>query len=252
MFNAMWRPAVLTLAVVAAAACSRGDKNMAQANEMRDSGGMGMSSGGMNDMSNMSDGVEYTIVVKSRWTRDRFPFEYPERGALSGPHFSGLIGASHKPAYAIFSVGTRPTAGLERLSEEGKHSPLDAEIRAAIASGNVGALFETDPLRDFNDSLVATVRVDADHPLVSVVAMVAPSPDWFTGVSNVNLMENGAWVASRTLDLWAYDSGGDDGTTYKAPDQDNNPKKPTSQETDRHFAPNGTVLPVGVVTITRK
>lgn len=245
MFNGMWRPAVLTLAVVAAAACSRGDKGMAHGDAMSNSGGMG-------EMSSMSDGVEYTIVVKSLWTRDRFPFEYPERGALTGPHFSGLIGASHKPSYSIFAVGSRPTAGLERLSEEGKHAPLDAEITAAIAAGTAGALFETDPLRDFKDSLVATVRVDADHPLVSVVAMVAPSPDWFTGVANVNLFENGAWVASRKLDLWAYDSGGDDGTTYKAPDKDTNPKKPTSQETDRHFAPNGTVLPVGVVTITRQ
>jgi hypothetical protein len=197
-------------------------------------------------------GVEYTIVVKSMWTRDRFPFEYPEAGAFTGPHFSGVIGASHKPSYSIFAVGSRPTPGLEKLSEEGKHAPLDAEIRAAVASGSAGMLFESDALRDFKDSLVTTVRVDADHPLVSLVAMVAPSPDWFTGVSNVNLMENGSWVASRSLELWAYDSGGDDGTTYKAPDKDNNPKKPTSRATSRHFAPNGTPMPVGIVTITRK
>ena len=107
-------------------------------------------------------------------------------------------------------------------------------------------------MRDFKDSLVATVLVDADHPLVSLVAMVAPSPDWFTGVADVNLMENGAWAASRTVELWAYDSGGDDGVTYKAPDKDTNPKKPTSRETSRHFAPNGAALPVGTVTITRK
>src|SRR5919108_1778002 len=157
MSNAMWRPAVLSLAVAAAAACSRGEKSMARANEMGDSGNMGASNGSMSEMSNMSAGVEYTIVVKSLWTRDRFPFEYPEAGTFTGPHFSGLIGASHKPAYSIFAVGSRPTPGLERLSEEGKHSPLDAEIKAAIALGNVGALFETDPLRDFKDSLVATV-----------------------------------------------------------------------------------------------
>ena len=96
------------------------------------------------------------------------------------------------------------------------------------------------------------MQVDAAHPLVSVVAMIAPSPDWFTGLANVNLMENGAWVASRTLELSAYDSGGDDGTTYKAPDQDNNPKKPTSRATTRHCAPNGVPLPVATVTFTRK
>jgi hypothetical protein len=82
--------------------------------------------------------------------------------------------------------------------------------------------------------------------------MIAPSPDWFTGVANVNLMENGAWAASRTLDLVAYDSGGDDGTTYKAPDKDNNPKKPTSKATTQHFVVNGATVPVGSVTFIKK
>ncbi len=239
MFNATWRFAVVSAAVLAAAGCSKGESKTSNM-------------GNMSSMSSMSDGVEYTVVLKSSWTKDRFPFEYPAAGALTGPHFSGLIGASHDGSFAVFAPGSRPTAGLERLSEEGKHAPLDAEIRTAIGTGSAGVLFESGPLKDFGDSLVATVRVDADHPLVSLIAMIAPSPDWFTGVANVELMENGAWVNSRTLDLWAYDSGGDDGTTYKAADRDNNPKKATSRATSRHFAPSGTPVAVGTVTITRK
>ena len=196
--------------------------------------------------------AEYTVVLKSRWTPTNHPLEYPKANPLTGPHFSGLIGASHNAQFSIFQEGSLPTPGLERLSEEGKHTPLDEEIKAAIASGNAGMLFETGALRDFNDSLVTTVRVDDAHPIVSLVAMVAPSPDWFTGVANVNLMENGAWAASRTLDLIAYDSGGDDGTTYKAPDRDNNPKKPTSKASTPHFVVNGVTVPVGSVTFTKK
>jgi len=197
-------------------------------------------------------GVEYTVVVKSTWTAATHPFEYPAAGTLTGPHFSGLIGASHNVSYGLFAEGSPPTPGLERLSEEGKHNPLDEEIQAAIAAGNAGVLVETGPLRDFTDSLVTTIRVDDAHPMVSLVAMVAPSPDWFTGVANVSLMENGQWVPSRTLDLVAYDSGGDDGTTYKAPDRDNNPKKPTSRAMTAHFVINGAIVPVGSVTFTRK
>jgi hypothetical protein len=191
--------------------------------------------------------AEYTIVVKSTWTPARHPFEYP-----SGAHFSGLIGASHNANYSIFAVGRRPTPGLERLSEEGKHSPLDDEINDAIATGNALAIFETGGLKNFKDSLVATVRLDPKHPLVSVVNMVAPSPDWFTGASNVNLVENGAWVGSRTLTLPAYDSGGDDGTTYKARDRDTNPKKATSRAATRHFIVKGRVRPVATITFTRQ
>jgi hypothetical protein len=196
--------------------------------------------------------TEYTVVVKSSWTPANHPFEYPAAGALTGPHFSGVIGASHSASYSIFSEGTPPTPGLERLSEEGKHDPLDAEIRTAITAGTAGTLFESGPLRDFKDSLVTSVKVDDAHPMVSLVAMVAPSPDWFTGVANVNLMENGAWMPSKTIDLIAYDSGGDDGTTYKAPDKDTNPKKPTSKAATQHFVVNGVTMPVGSVTFIRK
>jgi hypothetical protein len=190
--------------------------------------------------------AEYRIVVKSIWTPATHPYEYP-----TGAHFSGLIGASHNAKYSIFAVGRRPTPGLERLSEEGKHSPLDDEIDAAITAGNALAKFETGNLKNFKDSLVTTVRVDPAHPLISVVNMVAPSPDWFTGASSVNLAENGAWIRTRTLTLPAYDSGGDDGKTYKAPDRNTNPKKPTTRATTRHFVVKGKVKPVAVLVITR-
>jgi hypothetical protein len=191
--------------------------------------------------------AEYTVVLKSTWTPKTHPFEYPK-----GAHFSGLIGASHNASYSIFALGRRPTPGLERLSEEGKHSPLDDEINAAIAAGRAGMLFETGGLKNFRDSLVTTVRVDPAHPLVSLVAMVAPSPDWFTGAADVNLIENGAWAKSRTLRLIAYDAGGDDGRTYKAADRDAKPKKPTSRAMTRHFVTKGVVVPVATLRLTRR
>src|SRR2546422_3948000 len=191
--------------------------------------------------------AEYTVIIKSTWTKKTHPFEYP-----SGAHFSGMIGASHNAKYSIFAVGRRPTPGLERLSEEGKHSPLDTEIRAAIDQGNALMLFESGGLKNWKDSMVATVRVDPAHPLVSVVNMIAPSPDWFTGASGVTLAENGAWISRRTVTLYAYDSGGDDGTTYNARDKDTNPKKPTTRAANRHFVINGRVKPVATVTFVRK
>ena len=113
-------------------------------------------------------------------------------------------------------------------------------------------LFESGGLKNWKDSMVATVRVDPAHPLVSVVNMIAPSPDWFTGASGVTLAENGGWITRRTVTLYAYDSGGDDGTTYKAPDKDTNPKKPTNRAANRHFVVNGRVKPVATVTFVRK
>ena len=191
--------------------------------------------------------ADYTLILKSTWTAHTHPFEYP-----SDAHFSGLIGTSHNARYSIFAIGQRPTPGLERVSEEGKHSPLKDEIQKAIDAGNALDEFETGSLKNFRDSLVTTVHVDPAHPLVSVVAMVAPSPDWFTGAASVNLIENGAWATRRALTLPAYDSGGDDGKTYKAADRNTNPKKPVSRASDRHFVVSGKVRPVATLILVKK
>ncbi|MCI0707279.1 MAG: hypothetical protein L0Y80_07340, partial [Ignavibacteriae bacterium] len=50
----------------------------------------------------MMDGAHYTVTFKSTWTPKTHPFEYPESGLLSGPHFSGLIGATHADGYTLF------------------------------------------------------------------------------------------------------------------------------------------------------
>ena len=195
--------------------------------------------------------ARYRVEFTPLWTKDNFPFEYPDTSLIHKPHFSGLIGTAHDASFHLFQDGQMPSPGLERLSEMGKHDPLDAEINAAIAAGHALALTESDALKDFSQTATAEVAVDDTHPMVSLVAMIAPSPDWFAAVSDVNLMENGAWVTSKTVDAEAWDSGGDDGATYLADDKDNNPKKPTSLGTSRHFTKDGQPMPVGRITFTR-
>ena len=203
-------------------------------------------------MAQAAGAAEYTIVIKSRWTKANFPVDYPPSGLLTSPHHSGVIGASHNSAYFIFKAGTMPTPGLERLSEEGKHSPLDAEIKAAIGGGTALTLFESGALRDFKDSIVTSVKVNDQFTLIDFVMMIAPSPDWFAGLTNVDLRENGAWTKTRTIDIYAWDSGGDDGDTYLAPDKDNNPKKPTMQAMNKQFLEGGKPGVIATVTFTRK
>lgn len=199
-----------------------------------------------------ADQATYEVTFTPGWTAKTHPLEYPKAGLLTGPHFSGIIGATHGTGYEVFKVGRAPTPGLERLSEMGKHDPLDEEIKAAIAKGSAGVLFETDAIKDFSKPAKFTVTVTDKYPMVSAVAMIAPSPDWFAGVADVNLKEGGSWAASKTLDVLAYDSGGDDGTTYEASDVDTNPKKATSLNNAPHFMKNGKRVPVGKITFVRK
>lgn len=198
-----------------------------------------------------ADSAQYSVTITRLWNGNTHPFEYPEAGLLSAPHFSGLIGATHNGAYRIYREGTLPTPGLERLSEEGKHSPLNQEIEAAIAAGKAGMLFQTGPIRDESGMESVPVTVTSKFPLVSAVAMIAPSPDWFAGAADVNLMENGQWVSRKSVDLFAYDSGGDDGATYKSSDRDTNPKKATASANTPHFVSKGRKIRVATLTFTK-
>lgn len=128
----------------------------------------------------------------------------------------------------------------------GVHVARDV-ILLIVHAGDVRVRFEI--VKKMAESV--TVTVSSQFPMVSAVAMIAPSPDWFAGAADVNLMEGGQWVSSRSVDLSAWDSGGDDGTTYKASDKDNNPKKPTTMASTPHFVINGNRPPVGRLVFTK-
>jgi len=61
------------------------------------------------------------------------------------------------------------------------------------------------------------------------VSMLAPSPDWFVGVSGLSMRENGAWVPQIVVPLVAYDAGTDSGPTYASPNQESVPHIPIAE-----------------------
>ena len=51
--------------------------------------------------------------------------------------------------------------------------------------------------------------VDSSRPLVSVIARIMPSPDWFIGVRHVSLCNtsSGQWLKDKRIPLFPYDAG---------------------------------------------
>lgn len=195
-----------------------------------------------------SASVRYQVVFERTWSEQTHPQDFPLLA-----HFSPVIGVTHDGSSGPFQAGATATPGLERLCEEGKHQPLDAEIRAAVASGAAGALIETrEPLRGVPESAVTSFEVDPAHSRVSIAAMIAPSPDWCAVAANVALFENGEWVARKTLPLEAWDVGTDSAMRYRALDADTQPRAPIGPSDLPYFAANGQRRPVGTVTFVRQ
>ena len=79
--------------------------------------------------------------------------------------------------------------------------------------------------------------------------MIAPSPDWFVGVSGRSLQdESGEWLEELEVTLYPYDAGTDDGATYTSANADSSPQQPIRGI--RGEAPFSDA-PIGTFTFTR-
>jgi hypothetical protein len=195
-----------------------------------------------------AESARYKVVFERTWSAETHPQDFPLLA-----HFSPVIGVTHGAGYDPFRSGGSPTPGIEKLCEEGKHQPLDAEIGSAIRAGSAGALIETmDPLRSVPGTAEASFEIDAAHPMVSIAAMIAPSPDWCAIAMDVALLENGHWVEQKSVTLEAYDAGTDSATSYRALDDDTQPRGRIAPNTLPFFVKNGKPVPVGKVTFVRQ
>lgn len=191
--------------------------------------------------------AHYRVIFERTWSSATHPADFPLLA-----HFSPVIGATHDGDFQLFGRGATATPGLEKLCEEGAHQPLDGEIRAAMASGRVGSLIETrEPLRDVPQTAVAEFEIDAAHPLVSISAMIAPSPDWCAAAVGVSLVENGEFVAEKSVALEAWDTGTDSATSYRAFDADMQPRGSVQPSDSPYFRKDGVSNPVGRLTFVR-
>jgi hypothetical protein len=192
-------------------------------------------------------GAVYEVRVERTWSDATHPRDYPGDAA----HFSPGIGATHAPAYKLFADGGIATPGLETLSQKGRTSPFDMEIAGAQDKGAVGNVFMLSPVRIAGGESKAEVRADDMHSMLSFAQMIAPSPDWFTGVTSVALKRDGRWIDGETMPLYAWDSGTNNATTYLASKVAVDPFVPTSLNKAPMFVRDGKPVPVGKVTIRK-
>ena len=131
-----------------------------------------------------------------------------------GAHFSRLIGAVHNSRATFLRSGEAASDGVESMAEEGGWRSLRDEVDNAGTNALNVLTGDTDNI-DPTTSKALTVTVTADHPRVTLLTMIAPSPDWFVGVSGLTLLDaQGDWVESLQVDLYPWDAGTEDGGEF--------------------------------------
>ena len=186
----------------------------------------------------------YQVVFEAMWSDST----HPNSGFPGVPHFSPLIGAVHSDQVTFWELGDTASPGVEDMAEKGGMMVLAAEITAEIPD-NALAVVTADGLRSPGSRTIERVVVQPDYPLVTLVTMLGPSPDWFAGIAGQSLLDDaGEWIAELRIVLYPLDAGTDSGTEYTAANDDTSPKQPIrSAKGEYPFSEE----PVGTFVFTR-
>lgn len=161
----------------------------------------------------------YEITFDAVWSEGTHPDGY-----ISSAHFSPFIAYNHDLASEaeIFADGKTSTPGVKLMAETGQTSILEEEINTLI--DDYYAYSYTKGARiDSPGSNSATLSVSSDFRHLTLVSMIAPSPDWFVSALNVSLVEDGKWIDEITLDTTNWDAGTDSGPELDSADQATTP-----------------------------
>jgi hypothetical protein len=186
------------------------------------------------------------LSFEALWSAATHPTDFPPN-----PHFSGLIGAAHRPDVRLWQVGELASPGIKNMAEIGGKSPLDTEVDALIAAGDACVQISGGGINPSPGVVELTFAVNEDCSAVSVVTMIAPSPDWFLGVSALSLLEDGAWVDEKVVELLPYDAGTDSGVSYTSPNLPTEGPEGIFMIEDDPLLVDGGVPPLGTFTFTR-
>lgn len=147
-----------------------------------------------------------------------FIFSWDEGDVSTGvpedAHFTQLVGASHIPGAPLWIPGGTASPGIENVAELGDPAVLISEVDAAIMAGTAGAYLNIRGLFGPSTTRTKFLEIFIDNPSITLISMIAPSPDWFVGVSDLSLRDQNGWIANLAIDLTPWDAGTEEGTTF--------------------------------------
>ena len=180
--------------------------------------------GGSNGARGGSNGarIEATYRVRfiNNWTQANFPIQFPVNA-----HLTGMVGATHSEDIKFFDVGTMASIGVKDVAETGKKDLMLNEVGREISRGFADKALSGNGVNFGMTETTMEFSIRSSHPRVTLISMLGPSPDWFTGVQGLLLYVDNSWVSNLDIPLKVYDSGTDDGRTFNSSNSASAPAK---------------------------
>ena len=177
--------------------------------------------------------ASYQLTFTGLWTN-------PQLAVPPSAHFTFFSGMVHNNKASLWQEGQPSSPGIEAVAETGSQYPLFTEVDSMIAKKSAMAQINIPPCPP-NGFISRTVYCNSHFSYFSFASMIAPSPDWFIGVTNLNLYRNDQWLADTTIQLYVYDAGTEEGDVFAY----NNPATLPQQPIQLLTSAKGTVLANG-------
>lgn len=191
--------------------------------------------------------ARYKLELDISWSKATHPHDWPEAGG----HMSGLVGATHTSRYVMFADGRTASSGLKLVAENGRAGIMKAEFTEAMRRDRVDQVLQADGVEKVPGKIKLEFTAKESHPLLSFVTMLAPSPDWFTGVNAVSLRKEGEWVKRLRIPLWVWDAGTDSGSSYLSANMETQPAQSIRLLATPHVLSGRGLAKVGSALLTR-
>ena len=160
----------------------------------------------------------YSIRILGSWNRGVTP-----EGVPSGDHFTTFVGGIHNDQVTFLQDGQTASSGVESMAEVGGTSRLQSEVNAQKPNADRAVTFGAPSVTGTRTHTGVTFT--SDHPRITLTSMIAPSPDWFVGVSGRSLLNSsGNWLDSLTVNLYPWDAGTENGTEFSLSNPSTNPR----------------------------
>lgn len=143
-----------------------------------------------------AESATYTATLQSLWFAEDYPQDFPD-GEIGSAHLSHVGGATHNAAVSFWAPGETLSPGVEDIAETGRIEIfLAEEATPAIENGTADSAIA---FREFIFSSPYTLGIGLPSeksfeiemrrrwPLLTLVTMLGPSPDWLVGVNGLPL-----------------------------------------------------------------
>jgi len=169
----------------------------------------------------------YKIRLETFWSEERFPKQYPQWRPPA--QWSKTVGFTHPAEFQLFQEGSEVGEGVRHFVERADSDTLEREAASWTFLDSV----LVPPIGQGVGEAETLLFLDGNHSQVSVVTKIVPSPDWFVGLSSVELCHNGGFIKSHVEEAFPLDAGTDNGFTFTSPNWETEPRGEVFQITNR-------------------